>query len=69
MDVALEAFPSVQLAQDSARSLCHGQAVAAPRAACAGLVRLYDDEGEFLGVGEVQDDGTLAPRRLLAAAE
>jgi hypothetical protein len=29
-------------------------------------VRIADQQGSFLGVGEVRDDGKLAPKRLLA---
>jgi tRNA pseudouridine55 synthase len=30
-------------------------------------VRLYDEHDRFIGIGEVLDDGRVAPRRLLAA--
>ncbi len=29
------------------------------------IVRIFDDGEEFLGVGEVLEDGRLAPRRLV----
>jgi hypothetical protein len=32
-------------------------------------VRLYEGDTRFLGMGEVQDDGRVAPRRLLALGE
>jgi tRNA pseudouridine55 synthase len=32
-------------------------------------VRIYGPEERFLGLGEVQDDGMLVPRRLIAASE
>jgi tRNA pseudouridine55 synthase len=41
--------------------------VLVPRAPTAGLVRLYSTQRRFLGVGEVLDDGRVAPRRLLDA--
>jgi tRNA pseudouridine55 synthase len=31
-----------------------------------GLVRLYDEE-EFIGIGAIDDDGKVAPRRLLVS--
>ena len=34
----------------------------------AGLVRLYDSTGTFLGVGERYLDGTLIPKRLVSQA-
>jgi tRNA pseudouridine55 synthase len=29
-------------------------------------VRLYDEDNRFLGMGQVLDDGRVAPRRLIA---
>jgi tRNA pseudouridine55 synthase len=36
-----------------------------PKAPTEGWVRLYADGGRFIGVGEILDDGRVAPRRLL----
>jgi tRNA pseudouridine55 synthase len=30
-----------------------------------GLIRLYNEQGEFLGLGEQQSDGKIAPKRLI----
>ena len=46
--------------------LRQGQPVLVPRAPTQGLLRIYAREGRFLGVGEVLDDGRVAPRRLIA---
>jgi len=43
-----------------------GQPVVVPNGPQSGMVRIADQEGSFLGVGEVRDDGKLAPKRLLA---
>jgi tRNA pseudouridine55 synthase len=32
----------------------------------AGMVRLYDQNRRFMGLGELQDGGRLAPKRLVA---
>jgi tRNA pseudouridine55 synthase len=36
-----------------------------PHAPVSGLVRLYNESGRFMGMGEVLDDGRIAPRRLI----
>ncbi len=43
-----------------------GQPVMMPQVTGQGLVRLYMEE-TFLGVGEILEDGRIAPRRLAAA--
>jgi tRNA pseudouridine55 synthase len=37
-----------------------------PQLPLEGLVRIKLDSGEFIGIGEVLDDGRLGPRRLIA---
>ena len=64
LDSAVGHWPSVALDKDSAYYMKQGQPVVVPKAPTQGWVRLYDD-GRFFGVGEVQDDGRIAPRRLL----
>lgn len=67
-DEALRQHPEVVLSEASTFYVQHGQAVVVAHAPTSGLVRLYDRGRRFLGVGEVQDDGRVAPRRLLRAA-
>lgn len=64
LESALSGWPGVRLSPDSAFYLRQGQAVLVPKAPTAGWVRLYDQDQRFLGVGEIQDDGKVAPRRL-----
>lgn len=66
LDAALEDVPGVCLERNSAHYLRQGQPVLVPRAPTTGLVRLYGEDRRFLGVGEILDDGRVAPRRLLA---
>jgi tRNA pseudouridine55 synthase len=66
LDLALQDCPDVELEATSAFYLQQGQPVLVPRAPTAGLVRLYSTQRRFLGVGEVLDDGRVAPRRLLS---
>lgn len=64
-DEALADWPRVDLDADSAFYLGRGQAVQVPRAPTSGRVRVYDEGGHLLGVGEVLGDGRIAPKRLL----
>ena len=65
-DSALPTWPSVSLSDDAAFYVAHGQAVLVPRAPTSGMLRIYDAEHRFMGVGEVLDDGRVAPRRLFS---
>lgn len=66
MDSALGAYEAVELADDLAYFLVQGQPVFVPKAPTQGWLRLYARGGRFLGMGEVMDDGRVAPRRLVA---
>jgi len=65
IETALTSFPEVALSPDAAYYLRQGQAVTVPHAPTEGLVRLFDDRGDFIGVGKILDDGKVAPKRLL----
>ncbi|MBK6658449.1 MAG: tRNA pseudouridine(55) synthase TruB [Proteobacteria bacterium] len=64
IDGALTLMPRVDLTAESSFYLERGNAVLVPKAPTSGLLRLYDDFGRFIGVGEVLSDGRVAPRRL-----
>jgi len=64
LESALGDYPEVRLSADSAFYVRQGQAVQVPRAPTEGWVRLYREDDHFLGMGEIQDDGKVAPRRL-----
>ncbi len=66
-DAALAPLPEIVLSPNAAFYLRQGQVVAAPGRA-TGLIRVYEEGRVFLGVGEILDDGRLAPRRLLRMA-
>jgi tRNA pseudouridine55 synthase len=65
VESALQDWPGIRLTADSAYYLRKGQPVLVPKAPTQGRVRLYDDQERFLGVGEILDDGRVAPRRLM----
>lgn len=73
---AVRQWPEVTLTGDAAYYLRQGQPVIVPHAPTEGWVRLAQaaspekSEGNgarFLGVGEILDDGRVAPRRLIPA--
>jgi len=65
VDELLADLPRLQLSGDSGYYLSQGQAVQQYPAPAAGLIRLYDARGRFLGVGQSTGDGHIAPRRLV----
>jgi len=64
-DSAVANFASVKLMKSVAYYLQQGQPVMVPGAPTTGNVRIYNEVGEFLGMGEILDDGRVAPRRML----
>lgn len=64
-DAALGALPLVRLSESGGFYMRQGQPVMVPNAPRGGIVRVALDSGEFLGVGEILDDGRVAPRRLI----
>jgi tRNA pseudouridine55 synthase len=67
MEAAVSDWPDVSLPEDVAYYVRRGQAVLVPHAPTHGWVKIYGDRQSFLGLGEVLDDGRIAPRRLLNA--
>lgn len=68
VDAALYPYPAVELGETAAYYLVQGQPVMVPKAPEGEFLRLYDEEGLFLGVGSPTDDGRIAPKRLFHLA-
>ncbi|MGD8629307.1 MAG: tRNA pseudouridine(55) synthase TruB [Gammaproteobacteria bacterium] len=68
MESGLTQWPGVRLSGDAAFYLRQGQPVLVPQAPTEGWVRLYEGESRFLGMGEILDDGRVAPRRLMTVS-
>jgi tRNA pseudouridine55 synthase len=68
-DVALQEMPQVSLEMAIADRFCAGQKVPAKLRGFAGLVRVYDAAKGFMGVGELSEAGTLAPKRVFRTGE
>ncbi|CAA0092785.1 tRNA pseudouridine synthase B [Halioglobus japonicus] len=64
-DAALGELPLVSLSESGGFYIRQGQPVMVPNAPRGGIVRVALHSGEFLGVGEMLDDGRVAPRRLI----
>ena len=64
IDSGVADWPDVHLGTDAAFYVQQGQAVMVPHAPTQGWVRIYD-HSHFLGLGEIQDDGLVAPRRMI----
>ena len=67
-DTALGGLPLVKLSESGGFYLRQGQPVQVPNAPRNGMVRVALETGEFLGIGEILDDGRVAPRRLIVTA-
>ncbi|TLY73047.1 MAG: tRNA pseudouridine(55) synthase TruB, partial [Gammaproteobacteria bacterium] len=64
-DWPLGHLTAVRLSAREAQRLRSGQSVMAEVAGAAAAVRLYDEAGTFLGLGETDGRGAVRPRRLL----
>jgi len=64
LDTGLMQYPDIQLDRDSAYYMGLGQAVQVPNSPTEGLVRLYSQD-RFMGIGEIQDDGKVGPKRMM----
>jgi tRNA pseudouridine55 synthase len=68
-DSAIENLPAVVLNTDSAFYLQQGQAIWQSNIKTLGLLRLYNEQQLFLGLGEMQADGKIAPKRLVKSEQ
>jgi len=66
IEACLPHLPRLVISEAATFYIRQGQPVVVPNAPQSGMVRVADAEGQFLGVGELRDDGKLAPKRLLA---
>lgn len=63
-DSAIIHFPKIKLPTEAVRWILNGHAVNANELPETGLLRMYD-ENTFIGIGFVDSDGKLAPKRLM----
>jgi len=65
LDSAISDLPKIILNLDAAHYLMQGQAVWLSGKIPDSELRLYDEHNQFLGLGVLQDDGKIAPKRLI----
>lgn len=66
VDSALLHIPSVEIGEAAEFYLLRGNPVQVAQAPTEGIVRLYSQTGQLLGIGEILDDGRVGPKRLIA---
>ena len=64
-DSLVASLPEITLEQDAAHYLQQGQAIWLPKLTLHQRFRIYDEKHQFIGVGEVGDEGKLQPTRLV----
>ena len=65
IDSAIAYLPALTLNADAAHYLMQGQAVWVSGKIPNGEMRLFDENARFLGLGFLQEDGKIAPKRLM----
>jgi len=66
MQKALTEWPEINLSANSTYYVRQGQPVLVPKAPTNGWVRLMtENTDEFIGIGQILDDGRVAPKRLV----
>ena len=65
METALEGMPKVEVDDASVMYLRNGNPVQVSGAPLEGLVQVFTEADEFLGVGQMNDDGLVAPKRII----
>jgi tRNA pseudouridine55 synthase len=68
-DVALAGYPAVSVSAADGQRFSGGMVVPGSEQGLQGLVRVYSDEAQFLGIGEASGDGSVAPKRVFLMGE
>ena len=68
-DVALVGLPAATVSFANGDLFSSGMAVAGADEGLRGLIRVYNDEPRFLGVGEASGNGSIAPKRVFLMGE
>ncbi|WP_086480097.1 tRNA pseudouridine(55) synthase TruB [Oceanospirillum sanctuarii] len=67
-DILVAHFPKKDLSAEETARILHGQDIACDQV-YANKVRLYDDQGRFIGLAESAEAGRLQPKRLVVFEE
>jgi len=68
LETSVQSFPSVQLSTSASFYIRTGQPVMLPQVQTQGLIRIFAQDGQFLGIGEMLEDGRISPRRLFQSS-
>jgi tRNA pseudouridine55 synthase len=66
LETSVQTLPAIKLSNTAAFYIKTGQPVMTTHFPAQGLVRIFSHQDEFMGVGEILEDGRVAPRRLVA---
>lgn len=64
-DCLLKKLPKIALDRESSYYFREGQAIWLPKQTYSGVVVVYDEKNCLVGIGEIADDGKVAPKRLV----
>jgi tRNA pseudouridine55 synthase len=65
IETSAQNFPSIKLSASAAFYIKTGHPVMTNQVKTKGLIRIFSDDGSFLGIGEMLDDGRITPKRLI----
>jgi tRNA pseudouridine55 synthase len=65
IETSAKNFPSIKLSSAAAFYLRMGHPVMTGQIKTEGFIRIFADDGSFMGIGEMMDDGRVTPRRLI----
>jgi tRNA pseudouridine55 synthase len=65
VNTVVQAMPFIELTKEAVFYIKQGQAVMSPKRNMTGSIQLIDDKGLFMGIGEMLEDGRVAPKRLI----
>jgi tRNA pseudouridine55 synthase len=65
LESALSDWPAVSLSSVASHYMRQGQPIRVPNLPKSGFVRMLCDRHKLLGIGEVTEDGRVAPKRLI----
>jgi tRNA pseudouridine55 synthase len=66
VDSAVTHWPAITVSESSTKALKQGKSLILPNAPSTGWIRFLDANNEFFGIGEMQSDGKVVPKRLVS---
>ncbi len=65
IETSAQNFPAIKLSAAAAFYLRMGNPVMTGQLKTSGLIRIFADDGSFMGIGEMLEDGRVTPKRLI----